>query len=143
MRRFGLFRDESGAVVVEFALIVPLFMLVVFGVIDFSRAYYKLNTLNSSVREGARYGSTLTAGKYNTNEGRDSVKVAMRTFSTAFGSPIDTSGNRITINMLPAAITVSVTDTFTLLTPLPKYVGRTAIPITRSATFRWERTPTS
>ena len=39
---------------VEFALIVPIFLLFVFGILDLGRAVYAYNTLNNAAREGAR-----------------------------------------------------------------------------------------
>ena len=53
-----LLGKRIGAVIVEFALVVPFLFLIVFGIIDFSRAYAQLNNINSSLREGARYGTT-------------------------------------------------------------------------------------
>ncbi|MDD5265889.1 MAG: TadE/TadG family type IV pilus assembly protein [Methylococcales bacterium] len=48
---------ETGAALVEFAIVVPLLLLLVLGVSEFSFAYYHLNTLNKSVQDGARYFS--------------------------------------------------------------------------------------
>ena len=39
---------------VEFALIIPIFLLFVFGILDLGRAVYAYNTLNNAAREGAR-----------------------------------------------------------------------------------------
>src|SRR5689334_14009073 len=50
---------RRGAVIVEFALVVPFISLIVFGVIDFSRAYGQLNALDSALREGTRGGSHI------------------------------------------------------------------------------------
>ncbi len=47
-------RDERGAVVVEFALVLPLLVLFVFGIVEFGRAYNAKIELTSAVREGAR-----------------------------------------------------------------------------------------
>ncbi|HVL05599.1 MAG TPA: TadE family protein [Acidimicrobiales bacterium] len=47
-------RDERGAAVVEFALILPLLVLFVFGIVEFGRAYSARIELTSAVREGAR-----------------------------------------------------------------------------------------
>lgn len=44
---------------VEFALILPLFMLMVFAAIEFGRAYFELHLLANAAREGARAGSLL------------------------------------------------------------------------------------
>jgi Flp pilus assembly protein TadG len=50
-------RDRKGQAVVEFALVLPVFLLLVFGAIEFGRAYYDLHLLTNAAREGARVGS--------------------------------------------------------------------------------------
>lgn len=47
-------RSESGAVAVELALVLPLLVLLVFGIIEFGRGYDAKISLNAAVREGAR-----------------------------------------------------------------------------------------
>ena len=39
---------------VEFGLILPIFLLFVFGILDLGRAVYAYHTLNNAAREGAR-----------------------------------------------------------------------------------------
>lgn len=48
---------DRGAVAVEFALIVPILVALVFGFIDFGRAYNEQITLTQIAREGARLAS--------------------------------------------------------------------------------------
>jgi hypothetical protein len=48
---------EDGAVAVEFAIILPVLLLLVFGIIDFGHAYYMKHVLQNSCREGARYAT--------------------------------------------------------------------------------------
>jgi Flp pilus assembly protein TadG len=45
---------DRGAAAVEFALLLPLLLLLVFGIIDFSRALNAEITLTQAAREGAR-----------------------------------------------------------------------------------------
>jgi Flp pilus assembly protein TadG len=45
---------ERGAAAVEFALLLPLLLLLVFGIIDFGRAINAQITLTQAAREGAR-----------------------------------------------------------------------------------------
>jgi Flp pilus assembly protein TadG len=45
---------DSGASVVEFALILPLFLLLVLGMVDFGRAYSLQLSLTEAAREGVR-----------------------------------------------------------------------------------------
>lgn len=44
---------------VEFALVFPIFILIVMGVVDLGRAVWQYNTLSNAAREGARYGIVL------------------------------------------------------------------------------------
>jgi Flp pilus assembly protein TadG len=47
-------RDERGAAAVEFALVVPLLLLMVLGVAEFGRAYHIQASLSQAAREGVR-----------------------------------------------------------------------------------------
>jgi len=52
-------RQDRGAAVVEFALIVPLFFMLVMGMITGGVAFDRKNTLSHSSREATRFGATL------------------------------------------------------------------------------------
>jgi hypothetical protein len=52
-------RDERGAALVEFALIFPIFMVVVLGMFSGAREYNRKNAMISAARETSRYGATL------------------------------------------------------------------------------------
>jgi hypothetical protein len=45
--------SERGQGVVEFALLVPILLLVVFGALDFGRAFYGYTVVVNAAREGA------------------------------------------------------------------------------------------
>jgi Flp pilus assembly protein TadG len=47
-------RDHRGQALVEFALILPIFVLILVGLFDFGRAIYAFNTVNQAAREAAR-----------------------------------------------------------------------------------------
>src|SRR5262249_20894930 len=59
VRRGKLRRGERGVSVVEFALVLPVFLAFMFGVTEFGRAVYYYNTVANASREGARYGIVL------------------------------------------------------------------------------------
>jgi Flp pilus assembly protein TadG len=50
-------RGEHGAIAVEFAIILPILILLVFGIIDFGHAWYMEHVMSDASREGARYGT--------------------------------------------------------------------------------------
>lgn len=52
--RLMLARDDRGAVAVEFAIVLSLLLVLVFGVIDFGRMFNAQITLSQVAREGAR-----------------------------------------------------------------------------------------
>ncbi len=50
----GRLRSERGAELIEFALIFPLLLLVVLGIIDFGFLFQRYEVLTNATREGAR-----------------------------------------------------------------------------------------
>jgi hypothetical protein len=50
-------RRARGQGLVEFALVLPVFLLILFGVIDGGRFVYMSSTLSQAAREGARLGA--------------------------------------------------------------------------------------
>jgi Flp pilus assembly protein TadG len=55
--RSATFGDRSGAVAVEFAIVAPVLVAVVFGMIQYGRAFEMQNQLQVAAREGARFAS--------------------------------------------------------------------------------------
>jgi hypothetical protein len=46
---------SRGQALAEFALVAPIFFLILFSIIDFGRYVYYVQILNNAAREGARY----------------------------------------------------------------------------------------
>ena len=67
--RQGWLGQQHGGVMVEFAIILPVLLLLVFGVIDFGHALYMKAEITAASREGARY-----AVKYHTDNNGTPVK---------------------------------------------------------------------
>ncbi len=57
MQKPKCFFDQKGAAMVEFAIVLPLLVVVLLGIIEFSYAYSRLNTLNKATHEAARWFS--------------------------------------------------------------------------------------
>ena len=55
-------RSESGAEVIEFALTLPLLLLVVLGIIEFGFVFQQYEVVTNAAREGARIASLSTYG---------------------------------------------------------------------------------
>src|SRR5262245_9821794 len=57
--------DETGAALVEFTVLMPLFFFILFGIVEFGAMMFTQNNMTNAAREGARtsavQGGTMTA----------------------------------------------------------------------------------
>jgi len=53
----NLWKRERGQALVELAILLPILLVILLGVIDFGRVFYAYVTITNASREGARYGS--------------------------------------------------------------------------------------
>lgn len=51
--------NERGATLVEFAIVVPLLFLLLFGIVESARMVTEFTTLRTAAREGARFATTV------------------------------------------------------------------------------------
>ena len=130
------FRRTRAAAIIEFALVVPILFLIVWGIISFSRAYQRLNALTSSLREGARVASTLDSIQSLANR-RTQIRTSIHRFSNAFGYTVDTSLVTIDASNL-VDVRVSVSN-YPLFSGLSFVGGLSGITVNREAIFRCER----
>lgn len=56
MKIFRMLKQDDGVAAVEFAIILPLFITLIFGIIEFSLIMYNKAMITNASREGARYG---------------------------------------------------------------------------------------
>ena len=52
-------RNQPGQTLVEFALLIPLFLFLLLGFFDLGRAWFYRSSLTNAVREGARAGIVI------------------------------------------------------------------------------------
>jgi hypothetical protein len=64
-------RRSRGQALAEFALVLPIFLLVLFGIIDGGRMIFVNNQLSEAARDGARWGSVQE--RSTTSAGRTSI----------------------------------------------------------------------
>lgn len=51
--------DERGGALVEFGVVIPIFVTLILGSVTMGMSYNMNNSLNNGARESARYGATL------------------------------------------------------------------------------------
>ncbi len=100
-------RREDGQAMVEFALILPVFLLILCGIIDFGWLFYNQLSLNNACREGARYAVVNTAEDANTQAIINHIENTTTTvfanngvdIEVAYSSPNDPTSGDITVTM--------------------------------------------
>ena len=115
-------KRQQGTAMVEFALILPMLLILIFTVTELGRAFYQYNVLAKSVREAARYLSVRTADVdvdkakniivYGKPSGGSTPVVPGLSLSNVPDPVRSTSGT------FPAFTTVTVSATGSRLTPL-------------------------
>ena len=112
-RRTG--KKEGGQSLVEFALVLPIFLLVLFAIVDFGMAFHAWITVTNSAREGARLGAVRAS--------EDDIRLRV----------LDTTGmldqTKLLVSVTNAegnpgeSVVVDVSYHYTLLSPLAGIVG--------------------
>jgi len=148
-------RQRAGQATVEFALVLPLFVLLAFGVIDFGRLFFTQMTVQHAMREAGRFavaGNHLDDPKH---PGKDLSRVdSIIQVAQNAATGIDVSG--IHISSLEGGdhgpsraggpgdtVTISITVNLKLITPI---IGQFFSPdgvytFTASTTFKNEPFP--
>jgi Flp pilus assembly protein TadG len=85
---------QSGQSLVEFALVVPIFVLLVFGLIDFSRLVFTYISISNGAREMARVAAVSAPAGASWSS---SAAVAAFTNSTVVAGGQDGATDRVTV----------------------------------------------
>ena len=127
---------SRGQSLVEFALVLPVLMLVVLIAIDFGRAFLSVISVTNASRIGASYAAghpvgTFGAGSEYAKQITDEWAPLGCELATPVPAPVFPDGN-----VLSGRATVSLLCNFTLLTPLLGSILPNPLPITVTTTYR-------
>ena len=106
---------EKGQNLVEFAMVVPIFLILVFAIVDFGMGFHAWITVTNAAREGARIGAV----------GADAATIEARVIDSAsslIGEDLDVT----IVNAQGApgeAVSVDVGYDYELITPLSNLLG--------------------
>lgn len=136
---------SDGQALAEFALVIPIFLILVFGIIDLGRYVYTASALSNGAREGARSGSVGNRPSPDCDTlSRENCVIAI-TRSRSWGLPSTTITPTVVCERIapgdptpnPIAVSqcrtndllkVKAQSTFTLITPIiAQFVGNLSI----------------
>jgi Flp pilus assembly protein TadG len=114
-------RNRQGAAAVEFAIVAPLFILFVLGMIEVSRAIMVQQLMTNAAREGARVA--VLESTTSTQTVRDKVRNYSPTFQTLTDSQITVNPDPPSTAAAGAPVTVTVSVTYAQVSwlPVPRY----------------------
>jgi Flp pilus assembly protein TadG len=72
---------QKGMSAVEFALVMPIVFLIMFGIFEFGMALWRKQELTAAVREGARKGVVAT----NPRKSKSYIETAVKTYLDGIG----------------------------------------------------------
>ncbi len=102
---------EKGQALAEFALLIPIFLILLFAIVDFGMGFYSWITVTNSAREGARLGAVAATQQdiidrvYQTSDLPNESSNMTVTVTNAQGQPGD-------------SVVVQVDYDYDLITPL-------------------------
>ena len=68
LKKDVLLKNQKGATVVEFAIILPLLLLLIFGIIEFGLFLFNRHMITNAVREAARAGIVVRIPRLSDND---------------------------------------------------------------------------
>jgi len=97
---FRTFRaSRAGQSLVEFALITPLFFLLIFGIIEGGRLVWTYHTITNATREGARSATVRGSGSTQTDAPASSVRIKDHMLAVSSGlTPSDLNVNMVLLD---------------------------------------------
>lgn len=139
-------RSERGTAALEFAIVIPFLVLLVFGIIEFGAAFNRTQGLNAAAREGGRaasVGGSFTAIQtaiFNAQSLFTASDITVSTIPATSGAQapcqIAGIGNTVTIK---ASVPTSAPGAANYAIDVP-FFGNFKLPYSASATYRCERT---
>jgi len=112
MKTKRIIKDQKGGALVEFAIVLPLLVVLVMGIIEFGLLCYNKQVIANASREGARAGIVNGGPDYSGNQ---AVKDIVKTYCNP--RMIDFSGNTVEdddITLTPSTRSTNFGDDFSV-----------------------------
>ena len=112
-RARGIARDQSGGIIIEFALASVVFFATVFGILEYSQMIWRYNLVANLAQEGARWASVRGSGAASPLAPASASDVTTHVQSRAVGIDVTVSTTSAAATS-PFACTTTAVDPSTL-----------------------------
>jgi Flp pilus assembly protein TadG len=126
-------RDEDGAAALEFALVLPILLTLVFAIISYGYMFSVRQALTQAAAEGARAAAVAASGQAST-QATAAVNSALSSLSMTCGSGGLTCTPTAATCGTAACMKVTVSFAYRANNPLPSLLPDALIPATLSFT---------
>jgi Flp pilus assembly protein TadG len=140
VRRRGRWQSARGAELIEFAIVMPMFLFLLAGIFDFGMMFRTFEVVTNAAREGARVG-VLPGYAAEDIEDRVDAYMAVSGLTGAYtvtvaNTPVATGAGTFTAR----AVTVNYTYQFVVLGPIAGFFGGsfTTMPLQAVSVMRTE-----
>jgi hypothetical protein len=89
--------SERGAELIEFALVLPMLLLLVLGIVDFGFLFQRLEVVTNAAREGARIAVLPSYSAYD-------IRLRVNTYLTEGGVPVSPGNPIINVYDVPVPL---------------------------------------
>lgn len=134
-------RGERGAELVEFALVLPVLLLIVAGIFEFGLLFQRFQAVTNAAREGARVG---VLPDYDAADVQARVAAYLTASGVTVPATVSVATIQVTAGTAPAfnavQVTVASTYTFASLGPIAELAGGTftSVPLRARTVMRLE-----
>lgn len=150
-RMLRKWNSEDGSNLIEFALVLPMLLLVVLGIAEFGFIFQRLEVVTNAAREGARLA--VLPGNYTFGTATSDVEARVRLFVTQAGVPTSMANPTIVVTpgiaipvgggrppVTATRVTVTYTHNYFLIPGIGDLFGATftSVPLTAVAEMRNE-----
>ena len=126
-------RDSRGQSLIEFALILPMMLVVMFMITEFGRALYTYNVLATAARAAARAAVVAGSGSYQT-KGQDRAREILQSARLDTGATLDVAvqDNYNGSGIKVVVCTITRPFTWAINGPIPVNAGASSATVSKT-----------
>ena len=113
----GLEREQAGQSLAELSIVLVLFLVLLFGIVDAGRLIFAYNAVSAGAREGVRWAVVRGATSPLGTATKDDIKAFVQ--NSTVGTTVDVDATWTPDSAPGSTVAVTVTSPFSPIAPFP------------------------